>query len=739
MLTGLWRSLQVRIIAWSFIPASIILTAVALVTFYAYQRVGEDLVLGRNQELTRLYASQMASEVGQYADLLEGVARNGDVYRGDAVAQRAALEKAANRLVVFDGGVVLLDKSGRIVATQPDRPGALGLNWSNRAYYSKMLRTSTPVYSDVVDDGPGGARVVVVAVPVTGEQGDFQGTLAGMFRLGASSISAFYGGIVKLRIGEGGTIYLLDSAGTVIYHSDSQRIGTDASRNPGVQELMSRKTSQVNGGALGGSDGVATFAAVPGTPWGLVTEENWNELMQPSQAYRQFLLVLLAMGVIVPALVTTIGVRRITGPIMQLTMAARAVAAGDFDTEIDVHTGDEVEDLAKQFSAMSAELRDSYANLERKVGDRTRELATLNAIAAVVSESLKLEQVLPSALEKTIELLDLAQGGIYLLDEREQLHLSEHRGLSAEAVSLIAVLKKGEGFSGVVAQSGEPIVVDDVPNDPRLPPGMLAAGAGSSMVCVPLISSGRVLGTMFVLSESPRLFTSRDVELLVGIGHQIGVAVENARLYEQAKQLAVLDERNRLARDLHDSVTQALYSVTLYAEAASRLLSAGDVATASEHIAELRATGQQALREMRSLIFELRPSLLEKEGLLAALQSRLEAVESRAGLGVELRTEGIESLPAAVENGLYGIAQEALNNVLKHSRAKSVRLSLVRSGSKVTMDVTDDGEGFDLASVRERGGLGLRGMEERAAACGARMKILSAPGDGTTVRVEVGL
>lgn len=215
------------------------------------------------------------------------------------------------------------------------------------------------------------------------------------------------------------------------------------------------------------------------------------------------------------------------------------------------------------------------------------------------------------------------------------------------------------------------------------------------------------------------------------------MAREIQDLLHDRAQLAVVEERNRLARDLHDSVTQAIYSLNLYGEAASRLLAAGDFQTAAAHLAEIRIAAQRALKEMRLLVFALRPPALEQEGLVAALQARLEAVEARAGLRVEFHAEGVERLAPAVEEGLYRIAQEALNNALKHAQASRVRVDLRREGESVLMEIADDGVGFDPGNHEGQGGLGLSGMAERAERMGARFAIESLPGGGTIVRVEV--
>jgi signal transduction histidine kinase len=732
------RSLRTKIITWSFIPTAIILLAVALVTFYAYQRVTEDLVIGRNQQLVRLAAGQLAADLAEHANLLSAVGRMSDIHGGDPAEQRAALAGARNRLVVFDGGVVVLNEHGTVTATEPERGGMHGQDWSSRPYFREVLRAGAPVFSNIIADGPTSAEVISVAVPLLGDRGEFRGTIVGMFRLGATSVSAFYGNIVKLRIAESGNSYLLDASHRIIYHSDVDRIGREISPRSPIGRLLERGAGELRTRDADGQEIVASFAPVPGTPWKLVTEENWEELMASSQGYRQFLLLLLGLGVVVPGLVVTFGVRRITGPIEKLIAASQEVAAGKFGQTIEVQTGDELEELAEQFNSMSAQLRESYADLEQKVADRTKELATINAVSSVVSRSLDVDEILQSALEHTSRALRVEAGGIYLLDEQNQaLTIAAHRGLSPDFVAGIDGLKVGEGFSGRVVQTGQPLVVRDVLSDPRLPRMEVKELGPFSLASIPLSSKGRVLGTMFLAAPGGREFTEQDIQLLCSIGLQVGVAIENGLLYRRAQQLAVLEERNRLARDLHDSVTQAVYGVTLYAEAATRLLSAGQTEMASEHLRELRATAQQALREMRSLIYELRPPVLEKEGLVAALQARLEAVEGRAGVKTDLRLEGNIDLSRGMEEELYRIAQEALNNALKHARAQNIGLLLRRDETHLVLEIVDDGMGFEGAGDDRHGGLGLPGMRERAHRLGGSLTVLSSPGQGTTVRVEV--
>jgi signal transduction histidine kinase len=207
----------------------------------------------------------------------------------------------------------------------------------------------------------------------------------------------------------------------------------------------------------------------------------------------------------------------------------------------------------------------------------------------------------------------------------------------------------------------------------------------------------------------------------------------------QQEQVVALEERHRLARDLHDSVSQSLCGVTMYAEAAARLLAAGQPARAAEHLAQLRADALDAQREMRRMIYELRPATLEARGLVPALRERLAAVEARAGVETTLEGELPERLSHPVEDALYGIAQEALNNALRHGRATRIRVLVGRHDARAAVEVQDNGRGFDAARLPDGGGLGLIGMRERAARVRGELTIESSPGRGTRVVATVPL
>jgi signal transduction histidine kinase/PAS domain-containing protein len=258
-----------------------------------------------------------------------------------------------------------------------------------------------------------------------------------------------------------------------------------------------------------------------------------------------------------------------------------------------------------------------------------------------------------------------------------------------------------------------------------------------SVLGVPLIVKETLYGGMVFYYCKPREFSEEDFELGAMLGDQAALAIENARLRAQAELLAVVRERERLARDLHDSVTQSLYSLVLLSEAGQRLIGTGDLERVEEALVRLGEIGQQALKEMRLLVYELRPSVLRREGLAGALRHRLNTVERRAGVEANLEVQGSIELAGAVEEGLYRIVQEALNNTLKHAAATLVTVIIRAEGEHVDIQITDNGRGFDANTVGNDGGMGLTNMRERVEKMGGRLAIVSAPGEGTQVTVSV--
>ncbi len=385
------------------------------------------------------------------------------------------------------------------------------------------------------------------------------------------------------------------------------------------------------------------------------------------------------------------------------------------------------------------ELQKAYQTLERRVRERTRELEILNSIAATVNRSLNLTEVFQYAIDTTGGALGLEVGAAFWLDEEAaqeqnpQLTLLAHRGLSAEFLPFVEFLPLRGSMIEKVLPAGGPLVWK--PSEYRLEPvrSALVQEGLAFGISVPFMAQEKLLGAMVLGSRTERSMSVEELALLGSIAQQVSMAAKNARLYDRAQQMAALEERHRLAQELHDSVTQSLYSLTLCAEAAARMLEAGKSKKAADQLRELGDTAREALQEMRLLIFELKPLDLEKAELEEAIRSRLDAVESRVGLKADLRVTGEARVGNPLKLELYHVACEALNNVLKHALAKSVSVLLSVGNGAVTLEVNDDGKGFDPQAGSASGGLGLSGMAERARRVGGELTVQSCPGRGTTV------
>ncbi len=388
----------------------------------------------------------------------------------------------------------------------------------------------------------------------------------------------------------------------------------------------------------------------------------------------------------------------------------------------------------------------AYELLEQRVAERTRELTSLLEVSRNVASTLELKLLLDTILDQLNVLVEYTGAGILALEGEEFVVLGYRGPLPQEQAMRLRFPLAHAPVHREVVRHGKPLLIADIYSDEQLARSTREEALKRNMafpyirswILVPLTYRDRVIGALSVEYEQPNHYTQRHATLALAIAQQAAIAIENARLFERAQEVAALEERQRLARELHDSVSQAIYGLNLYAEAAGRMLSAGDTTSAGKYLAEIRSTAREALQEMRLLIFELRPPVLAEQGLVGALRARIESVERRTrGLTTTFTTESYERLAPEVEDALYRIAQEALNNAVKYAQAHAITLTLRQDMCATVLEVVDNGAGFDLTAVPAEGRLGLAGMRERATQVGATLTIESAPHQGTRVRAEV--
>lgn len=278
----------------------LILAGVSAYSYTIYQQATADLVTESDRQYAFVSAVRLQGELGRFSDELFLLARSPTMRRDSEAVQRAALHEARHRLSIFDGGAVLLDNFGQVRATEPERSDIQGADWSDREFFREMLISPRSYYSNVTNLGVNGSDVVLVSVPVLGENQEFIGALVGMFRVGEAGVSPLYASIVRLRIGKTGTTYLVDSNGRILYDSDQARMG-------GVLTLPPAQSQTGQGEAqrmidLDGNDVITAFAPVPGTRWTLVIEDEWAVVTNQTLEYARNLLGILAVGIILPVL-----------------------------------------------------------------------------------------------------------------------------------------------------------------------------------------------------------------------------------------------------------------------------------------------------------------------------------------------------------------------------------------------------------------------------------------------------
>jgi signal transduction histidine kinase len=364
--------------------------------------------------------------------------------------------------------------------------------------------------------------------------------------------------------------------------------------------------------------------------------------------------------------------------------------------------------------------------------------AVSDAVLAVAAER-SVEEVLQRLVERARELAGARYAALGIPDGDGGFAEFLVAGMSDELIASLGPLPRTHGMLGAMLSVTEPFRTADIHEDPRFR-GWWPAGHPDmrSFLGVPIVSAEGVIGAFYLTEKGDAAeFGDEDQELIELLAAHAAIAITNARLLEHSRELSAVAERNRLALELHDAVSQKLFSVVLTAEAASTLLDR-DAAAAREKVERLRGLAGEALSELRSLMLELRPPDLGRDGLCGALRKHVEVLRPLHPAEIDLDLDAGASAGEERDHDVLRIAQEAVGNALRHSGADRVSVRLARNNGGVALEVADDGIGFDPADAALRARrLGLTSMEERAERIGGRLEIDSGPGHGTSVRLEV--
>lgn len=433
----------------------------------------------------------------------------------------------------------------------------------------------------------------------------------------------------------------------------------------------------------------------------VVRQQSQHALTATRQLQRQ----IWGIGLVVGLLFWLLGsmmVERITKPLASMAASARFISEGNREHTIPLYQNTlETELLSVALRELIGVSHRLQRELEQKVEDRTQTLTVLYKLLSLATRSQDVEAWFSATVAQLRTATMATESAIFVMGVDQ---LVQRAGNGAFDRGRLRQVVQG----GAVVNSAETIYA-------------------------PLKTAGKTVGVLALRRAEP--FTPDQLALITSVADQLGLMLNSLRLQTENKRLLIVEERNRLARELHDAVTQSLYSLTLMSNALRHQQQLGNDAVVDEIATEIATSSQAALREMRLMLHNLRPSDVSKLGLGGALQQRLAAVEKRAGIAIEAHIDKALHLPASVEDALYFIAVEALNNALRHAHSDSVAVGLQQSADVVTLTIRDFGHGFDPSTVSD--GFGLRNMQERVAQIGGTLHIESQPQQGTTLTIRI--
>jgi two-component system sensor histidine kinase DevS len=384
---------------------------------------------------------------------------------------------------------------------------------------------------------------------------------------------------------------------------------------------------------------------------------------------------------------------------------------------------------------VNARMYEDLVTRDQSLSQRNKDLKLLNDVGEMLADTFEIDEILEKTLDHVMSYLEVEAGEIFLTEEDGlTLRLALHRGEDPDVFWTKDQFRLGEGFIGLVAESGKPLVTNSLPQDVRfLRPQVVNAGY-QYLACIPLVAHTNVIGVMGIASRLEQALDPREISLLTSLGTWAGTAIENVRLNQQGRRTAVMEERERIGMDLHDGIIQSIYSVGLALDYA-RLEVESNPDKALLKVEQAIAGLNSTIRDIRTYIMDLRPRQFRGENLMDSLQRLIE--DTRANTHLEISLSGPDDgpliLPTPVATALFHICQEALANVAKHAEAHQVIINLSTTPGRVNLEISDDGSGFDLSELKLALGHGLANMYTRAHKMGGDIEIHSEPGKGTSV------
>lgn len=376
-----------------------------------------------------------------------------------------------------------------------------------------------------------------------------------------------------------------------------------------------------------------------------------------------------------------------------------------------------------------------------EAGERrlSAQLEALLEASMTITAELELDRVLQRIVDLARSLIGARYAALGVPGPGGSLDKFIVSGVTPEEVRAMGHPPTGKGLLGVLLREPKAIRLRRIADDPRSAGVCEHHPSMTSFLGVPIIFKGQLLGNIYLTDKiGAEEFSDQDERLITMLAAQAAIAIENANLYKQMQRLAVLEERERIAMDLHDGIIQSIYAVGLTLEYVG-LLFDEQPPEARRRLQEAISGLNDVIGDIRNYILDLRPQRFQNKNLSAGLADLVRAFKANTFIAVEVQSadRADTDLRADQSAGLFHIAQEALANVAKHARARSVTINLRRDGPRVLLSIKDDGRGFDQAMIQSYAGHGLQNMRERARALGADLRVTSAPGQGTEIEVKV--
>jgi len=383
----------------------------------------------------------------------------------------------------------------------------------------------------------------------------------------------------------------------------------------------------------------------------------------------------------------------------------------------------------------NARMYEELKQRDESLSQRNKDLKLLNDVGEMLADTSEIDKLLEKILDYVMSYLGVEAGEIFLTEEDGQsLRMAMHRGEAAEAFWTKDQFRLGEGFVGMVAESARPMVTNSLQHDVRFLRHDVVNAGFQCLACIPLVAHTNVIGVLGVATRKMQQLEQREINLLCSIGTWAGTSIENVRLNEQARKLAVLEERERIGMDLHDGIIQSIYAIGLALDYA-RMEVETNPKQALEKLEQAIEGLNGIIRDIRTYIMDLRPFQLRGEDLIDSLQRLIDDTRTHTRLKISLDgpEKGSLILPTAISTALFHISQEALANIAKHAVAHQAKVSLWQAKGRILLEITDDGVGFDVNKVNLVLGHGLANMRTRARKMGGDIEVVSEPGRVTSV------